>query len=216
MFVGLQEAGEDTENRAALDAMGPTWLDFRPDIRSGQSHVPVTWESSRGLRLVREFSRKLLGPGSLKDGGPGGNEQKWLNGGLFDHIESRQRMVLANTHLIAGSNRAGEKYERRRERFREQVGKIAEWATSQTGLVFVTGDMNAPPSDRDLRPLREAGLVCCWDFVPHVPTHDTIRTPIDHVWFRPMPEVLQLVGVDVDPRRSDHKQVTARFRVAVK
>ena len=66
----------------------------------------------------------MLGPGSLKDGGPGGNERKWLNGGVFEHIESGQRMVLANTHLLAGSNRQGDKWEPRRARFREQVAAL--------------------------------------------------------------------------------------------
>ncbi len=202
--IGLQEAGDRGAVLFKFLTKHPRWGLFSDPHTPGSSSVPILYRLDRFALVKAEAVIAVPAMNVGPDGaGPSRAKAKVVNRVHLTHTETGRTVHVLNTHMLPSVTRKDlSEFETatRRAHYAQHIAALAATVNARDGVVFVTGDFNAPPTFDLLQPLKDARLVG-WS---ETGTHGT--RPIDHVLSR---EAAVLTGVrqELLDLSSDHRAV---------
>lgn len=177
--IALQECSDRGRMLTRWLEGHPGWRGYLGDGSDGAAATPILWRTVLGRPRCHTsvaVPRRYVGP---RGAGPGTVKRKVTN--RIRIRVGRTRVHVLNAHLLPSATRRnlprGET-RRRLAHYRDHIAAILAVVARRHGVVFVTGDFNAEPGWRLLKPMRRAGLR--QDVTD--PTHG--RRVIDLVWHR--------------------------------
>lgn len=172
--LGFQEASDQD---ALFSGLRKSHFVVRFDQLPGQAALGLAYDPSKLTAVTRWAVVCSPGQDVGLGTGPDHMKTKWLIGANFLHTESRRRVSVSTTHLVAGQG-----HHEREDVARRHVAHVRARFEHYTGNPIVLADWNALPRDPILDQLRFHGWQTDQVVGGRLPTHGTWSP--DHVWWR--------------------------------
>lgn len=199
--VCFQEMGDRRDIKSGLK--GYRILDGNG--KPGQASTPLGYDPNV-LELVREFNVLLRRASWWGRGtGPDTGKAKWLIGGLFHHLLTRRRVLIASTHLPPTQGVA-----LRRKAAQEMSAGIVKAFAPETAVGFVGMDANCTAGKPGVQPLVDAHWTWSQAQDP-TPTHG--KRGIDGVWWRERDKRMRYDHTETIATGSDHLAAVVTFQL---